>query len=311
MLTVLELLDLGSVTAVGRPFDPVTDWRYLGSATGLLRDSLGAAQGGGRRGRCPRPGRRGAGADAAVGAAADPARRSPRGPPRRPSSWRSARAGCCRAALGLQASPGVPVASTGAAGLAVDAGPPGPRRPARPRAVRPGGRGRPLPGRSRGRAADRAARQGRAARLRGELRAGGAGGPGADVRGGRGAGRRHAAAGRGRLSRRPARSSRRRRSAGSAGSPTPRCSPGCGWTASVGTTTWWRATASRSATRSAGPAGGPSATSPRTGRTGRRAGRSTTTTSCTTPATWGTAARRSATPRCPTSTPSRRSGASS
>ncbi|WP_378227072.1 CDP-alcohol phosphatidyltransferase family protein [Angustibacter luteus] len=119
LLTVLKLLDLGSTTAVGRPFDPLTDWRYLGSATGLLRDSLGAAQGvavavaalvlaGGVLVLMPLSvlrlttlaARRRAGTAAVVSVLG--------------VGWTLA------AALGLQAAPGVPVASTGAAGLAVD-----------------------------------------------------------------------------------------------------------------------------------------------------------------------------------------------
>ncbi|MDQ1718102.1 MAG: hypothetical protein QOE89_2055 [Pseudonocardiales bacterium] len=41
VLCVVEFLDLGFSEALGRPFNPVTDWSYFGSAVGLLRDSVG------------------------------------------------------------------------------------------------------------------------------------------------------------------------------------------------------------------------------------------------------------------------------
>ena len=41
LLTVLQVLDLGFYEALNRPFDPVIDWSYLGSAVGLVDDSLG------------------------------------------------------------------------------------------------------------------------------------------------------------------------------------------------------------------------------------------------------------------------------
>ncbi|HET7474866.1 MAG TPA: sulfatase-like hydrolase/transferase [Dermatophilaceae bacterium] len=43
LLTVLRLLDLGFYTVLGRPFDPVLDWSYLGNATDYLRTSNGPA----------------------------------------------------------------------------------------------------------------------------------------------------------------------------------------------------------------------------------------------------------------------------
>ncbi len=41
LLTVFKLLDMGFLEALGRPFDAVIDWRYLGSAVDLLDDSVG------------------------------------------------------------------------------------------------------------------------------------------------------------------------------------------------------------------------------------------------------------------------------
>jgi hypothetical protein len=43
LLTVVKVLDLGFYAALNRPFDSVIDWRYLGSAVGLVDDSLGRA----------------------------------------------------------------------------------------------------------------------------------------------------------------------------------------------------------------------------------------------------------------------------
>ena len=41
LLTVVKVLDLGFFATLDRPFDSVVDWRYLGSAVGLVDDSLG------------------------------------------------------------------------------------------------------------------------------------------------------------------------------------------------------------------------------------------------------------------------------
>jgi hypothetical protein len=41
LLTVVRMLDVGFYASLNRPFDPVIDWRYLGSAVGLVDDSLG------------------------------------------------------------------------------------------------------------------------------------------------------------------------------------------------------------------------------------------------------------------------------
>lgn len=41
ILTLLKVLDIGFFQALDRPFNPVTDWGYLGSAVGLLGDTIG------------------------------------------------------------------------------------------------------------------------------------------------------------------------------------------------------------------------------------------------------------------------------
>ena len=43
VLTLLKVLDLGFGVALDRPFDPVSDWAYLGPAFGVLGDSVGHA----------------------------------------------------------------------------------------------------------------------------------------------------------------------------------------------------------------------------------------------------------------------------
>jgi phosphatidylglycerophosphate synthase len=43
ILALFAVLDLGFGVALDRPFDPVTDWAYLGPAFGVLGDSLGQA----------------------------------------------------------------------------------------------------------------------------------------------------------------------------------------------------------------------------------------------------------------------------
>ena len=43
LLTVVKLLDIGFRSALGRPFNPVSDWRYAGSFVDLLGGSLGRA----------------------------------------------------------------------------------------------------------------------------------------------------------------------------------------------------------------------------------------------------------------------------
>jgi hypothetical protein len=41
VLLILKTLDMGFYAALGRPFDPVIDWSYFGSAASLLGDSIG------------------------------------------------------------------------------------------------------------------------------------------------------------------------------------------------------------------------------------------------------------------------------
>ena len=41
LLTILKVLDIGFTAALGRPFNPVIDWSYLGAAVGVLSDSVG------------------------------------------------------------------------------------------------------------------------------------------------------------------------------------------------------------------------------------------------------------------------------
>ncbi len=43
LLTVLKVIDMGFFSTLDRPFNPVTDWGYLGSAIGVLSDSIGKA----------------------------------------------------------------------------------------------------------------------------------------------------------------------------------------------------------------------------------------------------------------------------
>ena len=102
-----------------------------------------------------------------------------------------------------------------------------------------------------------------------------------------------------------------RPSAVSAGSPTPPCSQGCGSTATSAITSSSPASGSPSATPSKRPGGTRSPTTRPTTRTGSPARSFTTTTSSTTRTTLATAARNSATPRCPTSTPLPRSSGTS
>jgi hypothetical protein len=44
VLVVVHALDLGFGLALGRPFQPLTDWTYLDSVEGLLRQSVGRVQ---------------------------------------------------------------------------------------------------------------------------------------------------------------------------------------------------------------------------------------------------------------------------
>jgi hypothetical protein len=44
LLLLIRVLDLGFYEALDRPFNPVTDWAYVGPAVGLLRDSVGSVR---------------------------------------------------------------------------------------------------------------------------------------------------------------------------------------------------------------------------------------------------------------------------
>ncbi len=44
LLTLVRILDMGFYYALDRPFNPVTDWSYLGPAVGVVRDSIGSAR---------------------------------------------------------------------------------------------------------------------------------------------------------------------------------------------------------------------------------------------------------------------------
>jgi phosphatidylglycerophosphate synthase len=44
LLSILKILDMGFLEALDRPFNPVTDWGYLGPAVGVLSDSVGRAR---------------------------------------------------------------------------------------------------------------------------------------------------------------------------------------------------------------------------------------------------------------------------
>ena len=205
------------------------------------------------------------------------------------------------AVVGAAGASGAPVASTSAAALAYDQVSQVPTELATSRSSRatltrrPAAR--PCPGRP---AADRAARQGRAARLRRELRPGRRSGLAVLAGRRRGARRRHPAAGARPASAPAAPSSPRRRSAG------------ISWLAhSTLQSGLWvdsqqrydalvdQPPAHAEPARSGGPAGAPSSTCRPTPTTGRRASASTATTSSTTPATSGTPGPRFGYPTMP------------
>ena len=178
LLAILKIVDMGFFSVLGQPFNPLTDWSYLGSAVGVLRDSAGpywtvAAVGrrrpaAGRRARAPHP----------VGAAPDPDHRPSIALPPPGACARSRSSGCC-APPSAYRWPAAPVASTaadaftqrrGGPALAVDD----------PSPTTPGAR-----------AAHRPPRQGRPRRVRRELRPRGGRGPGHLARGERCPHRRH------------------------------------------------------------------------------------------------------------------------
>ncbi len=119
LVAVATVLDLGFTAALGRPFDPAVDWTYAGSAVDLLADSLGRAR--------AVMATAGAGVGAVAVLVLTPlavlrltriARRH------RTVSLRAVGAlgvvWVLLAVVGLQVAPGTPIASAGAAGLAID-----------------------------------------------------------------------------------------------------------------------------------------------------------------------------------------------
>jgi hypothetical protein len=119
VLTLFKVLDLGFSFALDRPFDPMTDVAYLGPAVGLLSDSVG------------RPEAIAAFVAAAVLGAAllvvmpmSVLRLTRSASRRRPGSLLAVAVGgviwAVCAVSGVQAVPGVPIASTSAAGLLLD-----------------------------------------------------------------------------------------------------------------------------------------------------------------------------------------------
>jgi len=119
LLTLLRLLDAGFAASLGRPFDPLYDWGYAGSAVGLLRDSVGGpAADAVLAGLVLLTVALLVGLPAAVLRVSALARRHRGGSARTVSAV--AVAWVLSAVLGLQALPGAPVASTSTAALAYD-----------------------------------------------------------------------------------------------------------------------------------------------------------------------------------------------
>ena len=198
LLTVVKVLDLGFFAALNRPFDSVVDWRYLGSAVGLVDDSLG------------RPAAIGAvllAALAVVGllvlmplallrlvrVATRSRRRTLRAAVALGAAW------VLCAVLGVHVAPDVPVASTRTSTYAFGQVTRIPSELRDQRAFARAARADPLRRTPTGRLLTGPARQGRAVRVRRELRPGG--GPGLDdgPRRRPGPRRRHPTARRGRL----------------------------------------------------------------------------------------------------------------
>ena len=165
VLVLVKVLDMGFFTAFNRPFDPVSDSSYAGIGIETLRDAIGSSS-----------------ADLAVAVAVVLHRRAARLPgpgaaARDAGRGRPPRLG---AAGGGGAGRGLGgAAARRRAGRLLERGRPGRRpgaggasRPRGSRAARARARPRPLPRDHRRPAADRPARQGRAARVRRELRAG-------------------------------------------------------------------------------------------------------------------------------------------
>ncbi len=167
-IVVLRAFDIGFQTILDRPFDPATDWVYLGPGVGVLGDSIGRGGGPRDRGRCRRRSSSRCWCCCRWRRSGSPA------PPPATAAPRSALPGSC-VARGRCTQ----VGSTSAAGLRVRRGGAGPRRPGRPATF-----AREIAADAYARTPDdrllpRAARQGRARRVRRVLRPGR--GPGLDV----------------------------------------------------------------------------------------------------------------------------------
>ena len=236
LLAIVKIVDLGFSAVLARPFNLVFDWPLFGAAVEFLHASVGVTGAVGaaivavvlalavlvlmtlsvlRLTRLVVAAQRhGGGASVAVFGVV----------------W------VVCAALGAQIVPGVPVAGVATGGCYQV------RTSLQDREdVRQGGRRRRLPAHPERPVADRAARQGRHAHLRGELRAQRDRGPEIAPQvdalldaGTAGSARPDSA--------RAARSSPRRPRAAEAGSRTPRCCPVCGSTTSSATAAWSRAT---------------------------------------------------------------------
>ena len=305
LLLVVRILDAAFLATLYRPFNPLIDWRYVGSATDLLGDSVGprrravlavvAAVGCSSLGLLvltPLAVRR-------LGAARRPpphaARCAPWRPPagvwslcavaRGPASPRTCRSASssARSAVATHEVTSVRDGLHDRAGLRrADPRRPVPRHPASRPADRPAGQGRRSSSSSRATAGSPStAEPGRRARPRWTPARAGWAPPATPP---------------------AARASPRPRSAGSAGWPTRRCSPGSGSTASSATTSCSHGVSAPGPHPGAafhGPAGAPSTSSRPTARTGPRDRPSTATTRSTTPATSATPGRASATPPMP------------
>ena len=106
LLTVVKILDIGFFVELDRPFNPVTDWSFFGPAAGVLRDSVGQTCDRGSGDPCGGTHHRAARPRAAVGVAADRARRaSSRRHPPAPSA-RSDWSGFCAPSSASRLCPG-------------------------------------------------------------------------------------------------------------------------------------------------------------------------------------------------------------
>ena len=236
LASLVRILDIGFRTALNRPFNPLTDWSYLGPALRLVGGSVGqwaaivavvAAVVVGCR-----AGRRGA----AVGAPAHPVGHPG---PEVGFPLRRLRSRCCgwsARSIGLQVGPGVPVAAAGVAQLTT-------ARFGRSARASPIGRrfaaeiaDDPVAAMPTGSSVVGTAGQERGDRVRRELRPGRDRGSGAVTAGGRRARCRHRGAGGSRLHHRERLSHLTDLRRHQLARPFDTCSPVCGWTVSNATT---------------------------------------------------------------------------